>query len=145
MKRTNKSVLGVTLLEVMLVLAIAAMIIVMSIRYYQSATASQQANQASGQVQAIASAFDNLALAKGNYTGITQDDISKVVGEANMFGPTGKAVVITESSDGVSYQVMIPVGPACDSVALRIKTNTKITAADCSGGDLTYTYNNTGT
>ncbi len=38
------SVLGVTLLEIMLVLAIAAMVVVMSIRYYQAARASQQAN-----------------------------------------------------------------------------------------------------
>jgi len=35
---------GVTLLEIMLVLAVAAMVIVMSIRYYRNATNSQNSN-----------------------------------------------------------------------------------------------------
>jgi type II secretory pathway component PulJ len=44
MKKQARSILGVTLLEIMLVLAVAAMIIIMSVRYYESANSSQQAN-----------------------------------------------------------------------------------------------------
>ena len=65
MKRSLSSILGVTLLEIMLVLAIAAMIIVMSIRYYQSANASSQANALMQQIQAITAAADNIAQGAG--------------------------------------------------------------------------------
>ena len=68
MKRFAKSMLGVTLLEIMLVLAIAAMIIVMSVRYYQSASASQQVNAVLQQIQGITAAADGLAQATGSYS-----------------------------------------------------------------------------
>lgn len=67
MKSLSRSA-GVTLLEIMLVLAIAAMIIVMSVRYYQSASSSQQATAAFAQVQAITAAADTLAQMSGDYT-----------------------------------------------------------------------------
>jgi type II secretory pathway pseudopilin PulG len=67
MKRIFKNMLGVTLLEVMLVLAVAAMIIVMSVRYYQSATTNQQANAALEQIQAITAAANQLAQGTGTY------------------------------------------------------------------------------
>lgn len=67
MKKRLSAMYGVTLLEIMLVLAIAAMIIVMSVRYYQSATSSQQANTALEQIQAITAAADSLAQSGGAY------------------------------------------------------------------------------
>jgi len=71
MKKVFKTMLGVTLLEVMLVLAIAAMIIVMSVRYYQSANSSQQANAILQQVQGIVSAANTLAQAQGSYSAVS--------------------------------------------------------------------------
>jgi type II secretory pathway pseudopilin PulG len=71
MKKVFKTMLGVTLLEVMLVLAIAAMIIVMSVRYYQSANSSQQANSILQQVQGIVSAANTLAQAQGSYSSVS--------------------------------------------------------------------------
>ena len=72
MKCFSKKNQGVTLLEVLLVLAIAAMIIVMSIRYYQSASTSQQVNMTMEEIQAITAAADNLAIGSGSYqTGIS--------------------------------------------------------------------------
>ena len=53
---------GVTLLEVMLVLAIAAMIIVMSVRYYQSTNAANQANTVVQQITSIVAAADSLSV-----------------------------------------------------------------------------------
>ena len=52
MMRSRKSS-GATLLEVMLVLAVAAMVIVMSIRYYKNAQNSQNVNAILAQIQAI--------------------------------------------------------------------------------------------
>lgn len=144
MKRIYKTVLGVTLLEVMLVLAIAAMIIVMSIRYYQSASQSQQANQAMEQVQAIAATFDTLAIGPGSYSGVTSANIESAIGAANMNGPSGGAIAITSIS-ATGYSVSIPVGTAACSLAeARMSTNTKLTSLTCtSAGVLTYTYDNT--
>ena len=59
---------GVTLLEIMLVLAIAAIIIVMSVRYYQSTTNAQQAHAFIAQMQAIQAALDQTAEATHTYT-----------------------------------------------------------------------------
>jgi type II secretory pathway pseudopilin PulG len=73
MKKSFKTMLGVTLLEIMLVLAIAAMVIVMSIRYYQSANASQQTNAASSLMTAIVAAADGLSQSGGTYSGNVSD------------------------------------------------------------------------
>jgi type II secretory pathway pseudopilin PulG len=70
MKKFMRSVSGVTLLEIMLVLAIAAMIIVMSVRYYQSAQSSSQANSYTQQAQAIQAAAENLAAGTGWAAGL---------------------------------------------------------------------------
>ncbi|TAK78691.1 MAG: hypothetical protein EPO11_01030 [Gammaproteobacteria bacterium] len=68
MKKPFKSTLGVTLLEVMLVLAIAAMIVVMSVRYYQSANQNSQANTFVEQIGAITAGVENLTQGTGDYT-----------------------------------------------------------------------------
>lgn len=143
MKR--KAAIGVTLLEILLVLAIAAMIIVMSIRYYQNASQSQQANMAMEEIQAIAAAADNLAIGSGSYaTQLSTATLTTIVGSANMITPTGAAVVI--SGIGVSsYNITMPLSlPVCMSVATKISANSKIgNTANCTAtGVLTYTYNN---
>ena len=61
---------GVTLLEIMLVLAIAVMIIVISVRYYQAASASQQANTFLAQLYAIQTVADQLAASTSSYQAI---------------------------------------------------------------------------
>lgn len=138
-----KTVLGVTLLEIMLVLAIAAMVIVMSIRYYQSSTTSQQANSTMEQIQAIAAAMDNIANGgAGNYSNITPATLKAVVGESTMTSALNQPVVFTQSTDGTTYGVSIPLNEAtCASVLAKLVSNTKISAT-CSSGTLAYTYDN---
>jgi Tfp pilus assembly protein FimT len=63
MKRTYKSIMGVTLLEIMLVLAIAALVIVMSIRFYSSASNSQKINTMVSLVTALNAAAESCAAA----------------------------------------------------------------------------------
>lgn len=96
MKRFSKSMLGVTLLEVMLVLAIAAMIIVMSVRYYQSASSSQQANAVLEQIQGIVSAADSLAQAKGSYTAsvISNSQLQPLLPAGGLTTPWGEDITI---------------------------------------------------
>ncbi len=96
MNKSLKTVLGVTLLEIMLVLAVAAMIIVMSVRYYQSANATQQGNSLMQQFTAIAAAADSLAQATGTYTGgnVGTATIKGIVGTAGMTTPWGDQITI---------------------------------------------------
>ena len=75
---------GVTLLEIMLVLAIAAMIIVMSVRYYQSTTNAQQANAFVAQMQAIAAAMDQLAESTHSYKNIQEAELTALVGDKGL-------------------------------------------------------------
>lgn len=71
--------LGVTLLEIMLVMAIASMVIIMSVRYYQSATASQQTNAILDQINGIVAAADGLAQSQGSYASALAGGASAVL------------------------------------------------------------------
>lgn len=143
MKRHLKSMSGVTLLEIMLVLAIAAMIIVMSIRYYQSATNSQQANAALQQIQAITAGMDNLAVGSGAYTNITTSQLTATVGSNNMVTPSNQSITLSGQA-ATTYNISMPLSTnTCPSVLAKVASNSKITGAACAGGTLSYTYDST--
>src|SRR5262245_34594931 len=111
MNKLVKSVIGVTLLEVMLVLAIAAMIIVMSVRYYQSTQAANMANTVVGEVTNIVASMDSLAQATGAYTGITQAQVQAVAPSGSLTTPWGTAIGINVVSAS-SYTISLPATPA---------------------------------
>jgi Tfp pilus assembly protein PilE len=141
MKHLIKAAVGVTLLEIMLVLAVAAMIVVMSIRYYQAAQTSQKANLALSEAQAIMAAMDNLGVSAG-YGGVTQTNLSAVAGSLNMKTPNGGSVVLGTVT-ATTYTITMPLTAAtCPSVSAKLQGNSKITAT-CSGNNLAFTYNNT--
>lgn len=154
MKRFAKSMLGVTLLEIMLVLAIAAMIIVMSVRYYQSASASQQANAVLQQIQGITAAADGLAQATGSYSAasVSSATLAPLVpgGSASGFiTPWGTTIAIS-GVGASSYQVDLGNTPSgvCPLLVSKLVTNnhyqmTPSSAAGCSASAATavrYTY-----
>src|SRR3954470_14535314 len=76
MKRSFKSAYGVTLLEIMLVLAIAAMIVVMSIRYYQSASLNQKVAATMDNVTGIISAGESYYSSTSSLAGLTSTQIA---------------------------------------------------------------------
>ena len=151
MKRFTKSMSGVTLLEIMLVLAIAAMIIVMSVRYYQSANASQQATAALGQLQAITAAADGLAQGSGSY--VTGNVSSATVGpllpggpQGGLMTPWGTTIDISASAPD-KYTVAIPTVPysVCPLLYAKLAANphigTSVTACGGAGAtNMNYTY-----
>jgi type II secretory pathway pseudopilin PulG len=154
MKRLAKSVLGVTLLEIMLVLAIAAMIIVMSIRYYQSATASQQANAVMEQVGAIVSAADNLAQSVGSYVdaGVSNATLTPLLPGGTFTTPWGSAIEVTATANTITIPLgSVPSG-VCPLLYSKLGTNnhyssaaggsTPFVASSCTGAalDTTVTY-----
>lgn len=148
MKRFAKSMLGVTLLEIMLVLAIAAMIIVMSVRYYQSASASQQANAVLQQIQGITAAADGLAQATGSYSAanVSSTTLAPLVPGGSVSGfitPWGTTIAIS-SVGASSYNVSLGLTPSgvCPLIVSKLVTNnhyqmTPSTAAGCSSSAAT--------
>lgn len=144
MKKFSRSMAGVTLLEIMLVLAIAAMIIVMSVRYYQTATSSQQANGILAQIQAITAAADSLSQASGSYSagGVSTASITNLVPTNSMNAPWGGAITISNAT-ATSYDVSVAGTPAsvCPLITARLSSNNHFTAVACTpGGALSYTY-----
>jgi len=135
MKRSIKKNAGVTLLEIMLVLAIAAMVIVMSIRFYRSASNSQAANGVLSTITAISSAADNLAAGNNSYSVVTFAALTGVMGTSTLSNAT-----IT-GQGATSYSVSITTNQqACSQVLRQVTANTKITGASCSAGVLSYSY-----
>ena len=149
MKRSHKLSSGVTLLEIMLVLAIAAMVIVMSIRYYQSAQQSQQSNTLMEQIQAISAAADSLAQGS-DYTAVSTTALTNVLGNASrMIDPWGSAITVTAQAP-TTYAMSIPAVPSgpCTSVKAQLLSNTRFTAVSAcaavgASATLTYTYDST--
>lgn len=111
MNRSLKSSLGVTLLEIMLVLAIAAMVIVMSIRYYQSASTNQKINTTVNNVTGIIAAAESFLQSKGTFTGMKDADIMPYLpGGVMPNSGWGGAMSVTGESD-VSYTIKMPKPP----------------------------------
>lgn len=147
MKRISR-MLGVTLLEIMLVLAIAAMVIVMSVRYYQSASTAQQTNATLSQIQAITAAADSLAQGTGTYSAATSANIAALMPANGMVPAWGSgAITISPSTAGNTYDVKITQVPngVCIGVKARLSANGHFSKVTCTStstktGDLSYTY-----
>lgn len=147
MKRLSR-MLGVTLLEIMLVLAIASMIIVMSIRYYTSANLAQQSNAIFQLVVALSAAADNLAVGAGSYSSVTAPMLKSAVGAYN-FGSGGTSLVATLAVDTTAKSTIqftltgIPVG-TCDAIGAKLasgKPGSHYSAVSCeTAGSLIYKY-----
>lgn len=149
MKRTLKTMLGVTLLEIMLVLAIAAMVIVMSVRYYQTANASSQVNTVLEQVQAISAAADSLAQASGSYAtaAIGSATISPLLPTNGLTLPWGTTIAFGATT-ATTYNITITSSPPtqCPLIKSKLLANTHYTIATTCGTapattDIIVTYN----
>lgn len=148
MKKFSRSVLGVTLLEIMLVLAIAAMIIVMSVRYYQSATANQQANAALQMVQGVTAAADSLAQATGSYSSVNKTTIESLMPNRSLTLPWGATMTVATGAAKNQYDVTIPntPGAVCTLLVSRLKASKKYSnlkpSSACaeSANTVSYTY-----
>lgn len=148
MKQIAK-LLGVTLLEVMLVLAVAAMIIVMSIRYYQTANSNQQVNGLLQMSQGIAAAADGLAQKDGSFSNstVTSTNIQALLPN-NSFGTPWGTTAKFATVDATSYNVTFPSTPqaVCIQASSRLSSNPKFVNVTAPGncvspsGDFSYSY-----
>jgi type II secretory pathway pseudopilin PulG len=144
MKRHIKNIAGVTLLEIMLVLAVASMVIVMSIRYYQNAQNSENTNIILEEIQNIGAAADNLAQGASTYSAASQASVTAIAGSTNMVTPYAGTITITGAT--TSYSVTVPNIPngVCTSLAAKLAANSKFSTHSCTGSgastSLVYTY-----
>jgi len=152
-KSIHQSMRGVTLLEIMLVLAVAAMIIIMSVRYYQSASSNQQVNNAYSQVQALVAAADNLAQATGtsSYSGVTIAALTPLLNwsgsSSTSIGnsPWGSAVSVANAA-ATTYDITFKSVPSavCSLFLARLTANNHFSSGTtCSSSaptDVTVTY-----
>jgi Tfp pilus assembly protein PilE len=143
MKRTNKSMMGVTLLEIMLVLAIAALVIVMSIRFYQSASSSQKVNSMLSLVQGITAASENYFNGNSSsYTGLDNAAIASYMPN-NVMPTTPWGGAITVAGASADTFTITPTGiSASDCLALTnfLRTNSRFAVA-AGGCVITYSQN----
>lgn len=147
MKKISQSILhsaGVTLLEIMLVLAVAAMIIVMSVRYYQSATSSQQATAALQQIQAVTAAADTLAQGSKAYAGVTNQAVANLINNGNPMTTVWGGVITIGTATATTYPVTITLMPQaiCTRLREQLSSNNRFTAlpASCAAGATSFTY-----
>lgn len=138
MNKSTKSMFGATLLEIMLVLAVAAMIIVMSVRYYQSANQGQQSNAFVEQIQGITATVESVAQSGGGYTAATLAAITPLLPASAFTAPWGGALQYAPSSTG--YVVTLSPAPStavCSLVQARLQSDTHYTIP---AGCATVTY-----
>lgn len=137
MKRFARSILGVTLLEIMLVLAIAAMILVMSVRYYNAANSSQQANAFIQTIQAIIGAAGQLTQETGSMSAVSGGQITNLLGSTALNLPWGGTLSISGSTDELVMSIPgAAPSPGVCALILRQISNlggvTPTSGADCS-------------
>lgn len=134
---------GVTLLEILLVLSISASILVMSVRYYGSATASLQANTALQQVQLITATVDNQT-AGVSYAAMNVDMVKAMLPKASLTTPWGANVTITPVSS-TTYEVVLGDTPSqvCPLLQSKLVANNHYQVSSTCGSkaaDFTYRY-----
>lgn len=129
MKKPFRALLGVTLLEIMLVLAIAAMVIVMSIRYYQSASNNQKVANALNIITAIVAAGESVLTAQGSLTNASSQIAAYLPNSTLPDSPWGGAISISGAGTS-SYTINFPVGStSCASLKALATQNAKMTSS----------------
>jgi type II secretory pathway pseudopilin PulG len=138
MKRSIKSILGVTLLEIMLVLAIAAMIIVMSVRYYQTASTAEDVNAALEQIQAISVGIDSLVQGAGTYAsaiGTNSSGLNSILPANWWITPWGATMTVTATASGYTITIgNMPTAEICKLFSAKLKSNSRYSVPTCTAG-----------
>ena len=148
MKINLKKMIGVTLLEILLVLVVAALVLVMSIRYYQSASTSAKVNASVEILQSAIGAADAYINAGKGISTITDTALSPYFpGGVLPTDPWSGQVIAFSNATTTSYDVSfssVP-GSACTQLATLAQANSKIkqsasTACAAAGATAKLTF-----
>lgn len=141
MKKILKSVLGVTLLEVLLVLVIASLVLVMSIRYYQTASGQAKVNAGTSIVMGLITSVDSYVASGGLIGGVANcgggSETCQVLASYLPNGklpasPWGNGYVGVDGSAVTSYNIIFPAIPASDCTNLQRAATTSGTSTKVS-------------
>lgn len=144
MKRHIKSIAGVTLLEIMLVLSVAALIIVMSIRYYKTSIDNENINVILEDVTAVTAAADSIAASGNTYANVTTAGVTGILGSYNSSTPYGGSFVIASVSASGYTGTLGSLPPfVCGALAAKMAGMPHFSAGapSCATTILTWTYN----
>jgi Tfp pilus assembly major pilin PilA len=138
MKKSSRTLLGVTLLEIMLVLAIAAMVIVMSIRYYQSASNNQKVASLLNSITGIVAAGEGLLGTTGSLGTANAGLQAYLPGAAMPSSPWGGPISITNQAAN-TYTINVPSvpGSVCTQIIGLLSNNNKLGAPGSCPGTMT--------
>ena len=125
---------GIGLLELMLSLAIIAVLLVMATRYYKTAHTGQQVNDAVGMIEAIRGASAQWEAGRPTYTGIDMAKLDQyglipkdVAGNSSPAGsgtnPWGGDVSVRAASGGAQIDISLTNVPkdACHNLISRLR------------------------
>ena len=161
-----RNMLGISLLELMLSLAIIAILLIMATRYYQSANENNKRNQAVEMFAAVNGAVqtwrvDQIGSMAASATGgeeetttsslpsisdlVSQGYLPPSYGDGTKVAPWGGDIEIKEeSSSAGKYDIGMTEIPSCEAVCNRVSstiaTDTGTSAATCSTNTCTATY-----
>jgi len=139
----NKNQEGFGLLELMLAMVVAAVLIMMATKYYQSARANARINAGIQLVQEISSAEERVALATGSYTA-TPSNLEPYLGGSNSLQNPWSAgdVSLTASASSSVFTISIPVGDDKECTQFAALMDKTTDGGACDSGTVTVTIGN---
>lgn len=140
--RNDRFVKAIGLLELMLVLAIAAIILLMAVSYYRTAMATQQVNSGYKDTETIVAAARSYWVDHDNsYSGITNIDVlidNGYLTEEFKFNPWGDTEVTALARDKLQVSMSDINIKACRALAMRFGLEQNInTVCQTSATDVT--------
>ncbi len=146
--QTFKKERGIGLLELMLALAIIAILLVMATRYFLVTSRSEQVNRMTSQIKSVDAAASKWKSGKSDYTGMTMQDLINMgliatgdlnAGQTLLLTPWGTTGNVSVVEGNLQYTITYANLPswACSSLE-QVFTNTDVTVA-CNGTTFTYT------
>jgi len=148
MKKSYHSMAGITLLELMLVLAIAGVVIAMSIKYYQQAATNQRIAAGMGVVSSVVAAVESYRLTNAPIVGMVNDSVKPFFPKQEIpISPwDNKVVTIKGGTSGNLYTIDISTtdAGACKVFAEQIEGQQGF-GAKCLDKVVTVTVGEAGT
>lgn len=135
MKKPLRKMLGVTLLEIMLVLAIAGIVIAMSVRYYTQASTNQKVTAGISAINAVVAAVEQWKLQGKTVESVAKSNVSSYFpGDTYPKSPwTGEDLELAGASE-TTYDVTVKTNDqaGCNLLADQMKSQPGYSAS-CDG------------
>ena len=149
----NEKQEGIGLLELMLSLAVIAMLLIMATRYYATAHMGEQVNTGAGIVQALTGAAAQYEAGQGNYSGISLGELfdfglvpqdicnsSTACNGTLTSNPWGGGITVTPTNSNAQIVISLTDIPLQACTNLNAKLGNQGTVGTCAGASSTFTF-----